>query len=55
MEVCVAGVAWRLVAEPLSSLSPGPRLPMPPSSRLCSPTTPPGKAQGTAGDVALSE
>ena len=55
VEVCVAGVAWRLVAEPLSSLSPGPRLPMPPSSRLCSPTTPPGKAQGTAGDVALSE
>ena len=56
VDVCVAGVAcrggWWLS---LSSLSPGPRLHRPPSSRLCSPTTPRGKAQGTAGDVALSE
>lgn len=42
-------------ALPLSSLSAGPTVHRPPSSRLCSPTAPPGKAQGSVGGAAPSE
>ena len=58
--MCVVRVAWGAGGSgpvpplPFSSLSPGPTLHRPPSSRLCSPTIPRGKAQGTAGGVALS-